>query len=239
MANEGVHIKSGNKSVLIDALFDDYYKDYLSLSVADRNKLISGESPFEKIDLVLATHIHRDHFEAQITGNFLSSHDESKMLSSEQVDADLKEKFTDYSKIERQIIAHERDVYTTKEEINGIEIHSFFINHAGGERTADIENMGFIIELGGKKILHLGDADMNIERFKAVDITQYNVDIALIPYWYMADENGIKIVKEQIKAKNLIGVHFPKAGSPMALEEIAKNFPKAKVFQKQFEVAKF
>ncbi len=239
LANEGVLIESGNQKVLIDALFDDFYKDYLSPSLELRSDMISGQSPFEKVDLVLATHIHRDHYEAQISGDFLSDHDESKMISSAQVKADLKEKYVNFSGIEGQIVAHERDLFTIREEVNGILIHAFFINHAGGEQTSNIENMGFIVELGGKKILHLGDADMKIERFEAVNLAQYNVDAALIPYWYLIDENGQKIINEQIKPKNIIGIHFPKAGSPMALEEIAKAYPKAKVFQKSMETTRY
>ena len=239
LANEGVLIESGSKAILIDALFDDYYEDYLSPSKELINQMNSKQAPFQNVDLVAATHIHRDHFEAKLTGSFLNSHKESKFLSSNQVRNDLKEKYEGYGKIEAQVIAHNRDVMTVRERVNGILIHSFFINHSGGEQTQNIENMGFVIELGGKKILHLGDAEMDIERFKAVNLSQYDIDVALVPYWYMADENGRQILNDQIRSKALIGIHFPKVGSPMVLEEIGKFYPKARVFKEvreHFEV---
>ncbi len=235
LANEGVLIESDDKKVMVDALFDDHYKAYMSPSPELVARMNNKQNPFEQVDLVLTTHIHRDHYEAKITGDFLSAHEESKFISSAQVRDDLEEKYISYADIKPRVIAHNRDTYTTREVINGITVHSFFINHSGGFRAANIENMGFIVELGGKKILHLGDSDMDVERFRAVNLSQYNVDVALIPYWYMVDEKGQEIIRNHIKPGNLIGVHYPKVGSPTALEEINSSFPKAIVFKTALE----
>lgn len=232
IANEGVLLEGGGKKAMIDALFDDFYKDYLSPDEATIKRMVSGQSPFDQVDLILTTHFHRDHFEANVTGNFLKSHAESKLLSSEQVKGELESKYIDYEKIQKQIQGHKRGVQTLVDNINGLKVYSFFINHAGGERTTNIENMGFIIEIAGKRVLHLGDADMSLARFEAIDLAQYNVDVALVPYWYMSSDAGIDILNNHIKAKNLIGIHYPKAPSQNALTEIKSNYPEAKVFQK-------
>lgn len=239
IANEGVLIHSPDKKIIIDGLFDDFYEAYLSPDQALRQTMYNGQAPFDQIDLVLATHIHRDHFEAQIAGKFLSNHHESKLLSSQQIHEDLKENYVPFKSIEKQIIAHERVLYTVEEVVNGITVMTFFIHHSGGERTKSIENMGFIITLNGKRILHLGDSDMDIERFKSLDLKQYNIDIALVPYWYLSDDKGSQILSEWIKPAHLIGIHFPLVGSPMMLEEIAKNHPESKVFQKSLETISF
>lgn len=232
IANEGVLLQGSAKKVLIDALFDDFYNDYLSPSAATIGQMMESDSPFDQVDLVLTTHFHRDHFEANLTGNFLKNHQESQLLTSAQVKGELSSKYTDYDKITARVKGHQHGVQTLEDNINGLKVYSFFINHAGGQRTENIENMGFIIEIGGKRVLHLGDADMNPERFKEVNLSQYNVDVALVPYWYMSSEAGIDILNNHIKAKQLVGIHYPKAPSAAALEEIKKNYPKATVFQK-------
>ncbi|OEK02812.1 hypothetical protein BFP97_15345 [Roseivirga sp. 4D4] len=232
IANEGVLLEGGGKKAMIDALFDDFYKDYLSPSEATVEQMMTSQSPFDQVDLIMTTHFHRDHFEANLTGNFLKNHQESRLLSSEQVKGELESKYVDYDKVKTQIKGHQRGVHTLQDNINGLKVYSFFINHAGGERTAHIENMGFIIEIGGKRVLHLGDADMNPERFREVDLAKYNIDVALVPYWYMSSDEGMDIINNHIKAKDLIGIHYPKAPSPSALSQIKENYPKATVFQK-------
>jgi len=232
IANEGVLLEGGGQKVMIDALFDDFYKPYLSPSEATIGQMMASESPFQQVNLLLTTHIHRDHFEANLTGNFLKSHKESALLSSAQIRKELESKYVDFDKVSDRIKGHERGIKTLKDQINGVTVYSFFMYHAGGERTKSIENMGFIVEMGGKRILHLGDSDMNPDRFKEVNLGQYNIDVALIPYWYMSSDAGIEIINDYIKPKQLIGVHYPKAPSRTALDEIRKNYPKATVFQK-------
>lgn len=239
IANEGVLIHSGDKKVIIDGLFDDYYDAYLSPDLALRQNMYNGQAPFDQVDLVLATHIHRDHFESKIAGKFLLEHQESKFLSSKQIHDDLKEKYSAFKSIEKQIISHKRDVYIVKEVVNEIPVMTFFIYHSGGQRNRGIENMGFIITLNGKRVLHLGDSDMDIERFKSLDLKQYNIDIALVPYWYLSDDKGTQILSELIAPKHLIGIHFPLVGSPMMLEEIATSHPESKIFQKSMETISF
>ncbi|OEK07141.1 MBL fold metallo-hydrolase [Roseivirga misakiensis] len=235
IANEGVLIANNNQKVLIDALFDDFYKQYSSPSEKVVTSMMASENPFEQVKVVLTTHMHRDHFEANITGEFLKEHQESRFLSSNQVRDELKAKYVDFSSIQGRVKAYVRGVHTLKDEINGVTVYSFFIYHAGGERTRSIENMGFIVEVGDKRVLHLGDSDMNPDRFKEVDLAKYEIDVALVPYWYMTSDAGIDIINNSIKAKQLIGIHYPKAPSKTALEQIEKNYPQAKVFQKAME----
>lgn len=232
IANAGVLLENNSQKVLIDALFDDFYKDYLTPNETTIGQMMKSENPFNAVNLVLTTHIHRDHFEVNLTGNFLKNHQESRLLSSAQIQKELEAKYVDFAQIEERIKGHARGIKTLKDEINGVTVHSFFMYHAGGERTKSIENMGFIIEMGGKKILHLGDSDMNLDRFKEVNLAQYDIDVAMIPYWYLTSDVGKDIIDNHIKAKQLVGIHYPKAPSRSALDEIKKNYPKATVFQK-------
>lgn len=241
IANEGVLIESGDKKVIIDALFDKFYDDYLHPDEALLEKMISGAAPYDDVDLMLSTHIHRDHFAPTMTGRFLKGHPETKLISSAQLAKSVTDDYAEGKSVGSQMDGIVRDTKIHEREVNGIKVTAFFIYHAGSSNpsTRKIENMGYLVNINGTKVLHLGDSDMNPDRFKELDLKSMGVDIAMVPYWYMADEAGISIVNDLIAPKHLIGIHFPKAGSPMALEEIAKNFPKARVFQKVFEKAEY
>lgn len=225
IANEGVLIEKGDQKVLIDALFDEFYEAYLSPTEATREMMISGEIPYDQVNAVLTTHIHRDHFEPTIAGDFLKEHLESKFLSTAQAGNSLKE-YEHYEQLANRIITHEKGTFTLTDEVNGIKVYSFFTEHSPG-----IENMGFVFEIGGSSILHLGDSNIDLERFKQLNLKQYNIDVALVPYWYMSDEVGQKIINEEIKAEQLVGIHFPKAPSSMVLKTIEVNYPEATVFK--------
>lgn len=230
IANEGVLLEGGGQKVLIDALFDDFYEAYLSPSEAVMADMKASARPFNNVALTLTTHVHRDHFEAKTAGDFIKAHQETQFLSTEEVVTELKSKY-DTKSFEDRVSGKRRIIEKMSDTFNGITVHSFFINHAG-TRSAAIENLGFIIEIGGKKVLHLGDSDMDIERYSALNLSQYKLDVVLVPYWYMSSDDGREILDNHIKAKSLIGIHYPKAPSPAALEAISTNYPSARVFQK-------
>lgn len=230
LANEGVLIQKGENKVLIDALFDGYFEDYLHPDQALREQMLLGKGSFDNVDLVLVTHRHRDHFETQVTGNFLEAHIESRFLSNYQVVDSLKLDYDGYGSFSSRVIGHEKSLKTIKNTFGEIKVISFFIEHAGGRRDPPAENLCFIIEIDGTKVLHVGDADMDQERFDQLKLNSYDIDVALIPYWYLADSEGKSII-ESIGAQQMIGIHYPKAPSPLALEAIKRNYPKATVFK--------
>ena len=89
IGNEGVLLESNNQKVMIDALFDNYYKDYLNPDPNTLKNMMSGRVPFDNINVLLSTHIHRDHFEVSLTGQFLTAHPEPQYFSSEQIKLEL------------------------------------------------------------------------------------------------------------------------------------------------------
>src|SRR5687768_7401398 len=62
LANEGVMLSSGNRKVLIDALFLSYGPGYAVPADSTQRALHNARSPFDLVDLILVTHRHGDHF---------------------------------------------------------------------------------------------------------------------------------------------------------------------------------
>lgn len=220
IGNEGVLIASGDRQILIDGLHREY-KPFALFPPPDLLKsLETAEKPYDEIDILLVSHIHLDHFHSESVGLHLKNNPKSLLFSSEEIVGEVKKNFADYEKIKPQIksVSHE---WKKSFEIdqNGIKVKFLGLKH-GGERAKNIQNFGHLIEIGGKKLLHIGDADMTAENFSAFELAKEKIDIAFIPYWFLLSENGRKLVQEQFAPKHIIAVHIP----PLEAENEAKNF---------------
>jgi ribonuclease BN (tRNA processing enzyme) len=62
IANEDVLISSGNEMVLIDGFHREYEPDYLFPPKDLLESLENAKNPYNKINLLLVSHLHLDHF---------------------------------------------------------------------------------------------------------------------------------------------------------------------------------
>src|SRR5688500_13565659 len=85
VANEGVLIRAGDKQVLIDGLHREYKPAYAFLPPNLQKILENAQSPYDKINLLLVSHIHLDHFHPLSIALHLQNNPKSTLVSSEQV----------------------------------------------------------------------------------------------------------------------------------------------------------
>jgi L-ascorbate metabolism protein UlaG (beta-lactamase superfamily) len=101
-----------------------------------------------------------------------------------------------------------------------------------GTRHGDIQNLGHIVTIGGRKVLHVGDADPSTGVFETLNLDEAGIDIALLPVWFLTD--FAPMVKEHIKPRHIIAVHM--AGGAAALNPRAvQAFPDAVPFVRFLE----
>jgi L-ascorbate metabolism protein UlaG (beta-lactamase superfamily) len=62
IANCGFLDSCRGKAVLIDAIFNSGYRQYLVPPAALKADMVAGKAPFTRIDALLVTHEHADHF---------------------------------------------------------------------------------------------------------------------------------------------------------------------------------
>lgn len=222
IANEGVLIRAGGKQILIDALHREYKPAY-AFPPADLLKALeTAQKPYDKINLLLVSHVHLDHFHAESVALHLKNSPTAVFASSEQAVSEIAKNFADYEKIKSQvkIISHEWKRAVEFEQ-DGIKIRFLGLRHANAQH-ASVQNFGHLIEIGGKKVLHIGDADMTAENFAAFNLAKENIDVAFIPYWFLLSNDGRKLVKEQFNPKQIIAVHI----SPDDAEQVANRLKK-------------
>ena len=239
IANEGVLIAAADKQILIDGLHREYQPAYLFPPPELQSVLERARPPYDKINILLVSHIHLDHFHPESVGLYLRHNPNAILASSNQATDEVAKGFTEYEKVRAQVkpVIHE---WKKSVDVNrdGVKIKFLGLRHSG-ERFRHIENLGHLIEIGGKKLLHIGDADMTTENFAMFNLAQENIDIAFIPYWFLTSEEGRKLVREQFNPKNIIAVHIPPGESDDVIGQLKKDMPEAIPFTKILEERSF
>jgi L-ascorbate metabolism protein UlaG (beta-lactamase superfamily) len=235
IANEGVLISSGGKQVLIDGLHREYQRGYAFLPAEHREKIETAKAPFDKIDLLLVSHMHLDHFHPESVGLHLKHNPRATLVSSRQVIGEVEKNFKDYQEIKARMVGATPPLKgRAAVRAAGIDVEVLGLGH-GTERHASIQNLGHVIKLGGKKLLHVGDADTSAEIFGQFNLDEEGIDIAFIPYWFLLGSEGQAVIREHIKPKHIIAVHISPSESAKVAGQIKQVFPDAVAFTTMLE----
>ena len=119
-------------------------------------------------------------------------------------------------------------------KVSGIEFEILRLSHGTG-RHATIQNLGHIVKLGGKKLLHVGDADTAVENFERFNLDEEQIDVAFIPLWFLIGTEGQTIVRDHIKPKHIIAVHISPDESERTLAQAKQAFPGSVAFTTMLE----
>ncbi len=221
LANEGFLIEGDGKKILIDALFDDKTIDFCDVPSEEiLKKMLTGKTPFNDVDLLLVTHQHRDHFNKDLVITYLKNNKNCNLVGPQQVYDQLSE-FKIFDKMKNRIHSI-TPPYGRSEDIiiNGIKLltlrfqhtSSFVTDEQTGEkvdRHKNIQNLGFVINIGNYKILHTGDSFVqNIEEYKSYRLDKEKIDIAFLA-WFL-EPPRIEAVNNYIKPQNIIVMHLSK-----------------------------
>ena len=209
ISNDGFLITSKTKKVIVDSLIENPW-GYSNTPDKVFDDMVNARPPFERIDLLLFSHAHRDHFEPEMAAKVLMGHPETTLVGNEIVYKELKEAAgDDFSKISAQVKNINPEWGTIIEEtINGVDFKIFPVNHGTPERP--YVTLAFILDMQGTKVLHLGDiyAPSNEEYFKAFQLQKLDIDVAFIDPFFLLDKVGQQMAKKLIQPKQIIPMHM-------------------------------
>jgi L-ascorbate metabolism protein UlaG (beta-lactamase superfamily) len=240
LANAGFLLHAGEYSVLIDAFVKEPYKEYEALPTDVFKKMANGEAPFDGYVLALVSHNHPDHFQPLAAKRFLTSNPTSAMLASPQVVETMRPGDKGDKEAFRKIRNQVREVPVKKGEAKilkhqGMTVEMMLLAHGGEQNRGIVQNYGHLITIGGFNVLHIGDADMDPAIFEPYRFAEREIDLALIPCWFFANETGVRIVDELIRPKAVVACHVPAAEKELFIERMELENPHVKVFAKPME----
>lgn len=238
LANEAFHVSDGEHAVLLDAFVMQTYLQYGALQPATWRALVDAESPFERIDLALVSHVHRDHHQPAASHEFLEKRPDVPVVTSKQVWTATKTKSLGPGMGESAHAMVEVDAgEVTRREFDGFTVDFFGLPH-GGRRHVNIENLGHLIDFGDFRVLHVGDADLREDVFAPLNLPARDIDVALLPYWFFEDgahsrpvEAGAaaRWVRQYVGADWYVPCHIPRQDqvtwSPAAAPEGKSDLP--------------
>ncbi|WP_378289100.1 MBL fold metallo-hydrolase [Aquimarina rubra] len=214
--NMGVYISNGDSSVLIDGLHTKYGEDYLFPTSSLIHKINKELQP----DAILFTHYHGDHFSASLANEYLASNKNSVLFGSNQITKEIK------TSKDRLFTISTTNYNKQTIKVKDFKITGLKINHAGKRHTA-VENIGYIIHLGTHRILHVGDTNWmeEINLFNQLDLTNEHIDIAILPYWMLLENNASQQIKNHINPKQIIATHISPRIQQQELLDMKKKNP--------------
>ena len=209
LANEGVHLSSGTQQVLIDGLFRFYGPEFALPADSTRAQLEGARAPFDSVDLVLVTHRHGDHFHPVSMVSHLAANPRATLVTSRQVIDSMRGSLA----AAPHVVAQTR-AYTTAQGrrsrivVNGIPLEVLGIPH-GADRLRRVEHLGFVVDIGGRRVLHVGDTDGSEASFAPFRLDTARIDVALLPDWMVRSEDGRRVIAQWIKPKHVVAFHMP------------------------------
>jgi len=220
IANEGYLVEIGGKKILIDALHTGVSSDLMA-------KMTSVDPPFDSVDIILATHSHADHFSPDLVAKHMDKNTSAVFLSNDEAASHVRAYITDFASAAERIKAvFPMDNEKIKESYPGVEIQAMSFPHA---RDTYITNLGFLVKVGGKKFLHMGDSIAALEYLEGFKLSKEKIDVAFIPYWYFSNPALHSAVREGIKAKHTVPMHLGsmEESKDTVLKILKKEFPEA------------
>ena len=241
LANEGVILSDGESAqVMIDGLVDEPYSVYGGLPPEIAALYFQAAGPFSGIDLALASHQHHDHNQPASACKFLQKSTETLFVSSDQVVDLMREKCRDFvltSPRIRIIDPQYGEPVVIEEE--GVKVTVFLLSHGVG-KYEKLKNFGQLVEIGGMRVLHVGDAEMDPEDFARAGVDKMDIDVALIPFWYFRPGPGTDdIVGKYLNAPYKIAVHIPPGEMLEVKEYLTAEFPRVLILENAIDQARF
>ena len=235
LANEGVLLSSGGKHVLIDALFQKYETGYAVPADSTRTALERATGAFDSVGLILVTHRHGDHFHPASVVAHLLANPRVTLLTSAQVIDSLRGRLPVGHQLAPRLLARNAAAGSRRREVvNGIAVELLGLPHVGA-RHRNVEHLGYIVELGGRRVLHVGDTEASEAAFAPFRLDTARIDVALLPQWMVTSAAGRRVIERWIRPAQVVAFHFGEDDAQQARRAVKAAMPQAVAFTRSLE----
>ncbi len=208
VANAGFLVRSGQKTVLVDALFratapyPEFFQQGPSESLLKR--MLQGEGAFGHVDVALVTHHHADHHDARTAVAFLERHPETVLVGTAAVAGSM----ADQPGFERVADRVRVPALTSGEcadlEANGITVRVCRGRHSG---SPGLTNHLYRVDLAGFRWVHEGDADLSAATFRDLELGGEGLDLAFLHSWWVTSDAGRDVVGRWLRPRAVVLMH--------------------------------
>jgi L-ascorbate metabolism protein UlaG (beta-lactamase superfamily) len=194
--NAGVRLACGAEHVYLDTFFSGL-NGYQRPPEAELAKVRGARPPYDRPLLIFVTHAHGDHFDPDVLAALLEHDPQAALVGTSETAGVLRDRFP------RQVTVLPRGGQWRRP---GLELHLIDLAHSG-DRWAKLENSAHWIRFCGQTLFHPGDADLVMERFVKAFQGRPPLDVALVPFWYLAYPDGRAVTDGVLKPKRVFALH--------------------------------
>lgn len=224
LGNMGVLLESARGSVVIDALHRAAPAQFTAVPSRLLEPLENAREPFRTIDAALTTHRHADHFDAHSVARRLAADSSIVYVAAAETIDSLRARVTNLAEHSRTRRVSNADHAESALLIGDIEVKVLDLPH-NPTSSRRVANVGFLIELGGLNILHVGDADPVAANFQRHNLAARRIDVALVPFWYLSSADVA--VRRAIGARIWVATHIPPSNTGAVRRQVLARVPDA------------
>jgi len=224
----GMLINYNDKNILIDGINSPNIAPYMTVKKETLINIVKKNEPFNKIDIILVTHEHREHFQPDLTCQILSACPEATLIAPKTVISLLRQSQYFKKRFITQLISIDLDLNKSIEfNLKNVKICAARLLHDDNAKFSSVKNIAYLMYLGDINILHVGDAEADIEQFDKSALSR-KINCLIAPFKYLVTENGIATIAS-LNIKYLVAAHFPQKeydnGKILQKAEQIKNSP--------------
>ncbi|MEP1094658.1 MAG: MBL fold metallo-hydrolase [Cyclobacteriaceae bacterium] len=206
IANEGVMVKVDDQQVIIDGLFKSTYPKFASTPASIYKQLQKGIRPYNNVELILASHKHSDHFTVPEIAGILKDTEQTHFYANEEMAEEMRtspiwnmvsERMTEFSYAQETVYA-----------LGSINVQTFPILHAR-KKPSEMMNTAHVITINGFKVMHVGDATYGQQDLIDLNLSELDLDVLILPYWFVRDQEGQSFVAKYLPARKYYINHIP------------------------------
>jgi L-ascorbate metabolism protein UlaG (beta-lactamase superfamily) len=202
--------------------------------------LESARPPFDAVDLILVTHRHGDHFHPAPVAAHLRANPRAMLLTSRQVIDSLRGRASGRDLLSPRFMARTTPPGTRRREmVNGIAVELLGLPHGGRWRSRGIEHLGYIVELGGRRVLHVGDTEFSEAAFARFRLDTARIDVALLPYGAVTSREGRRVIERWIRPRQVVALHVGEGETERVARAVRAAMPGAITFTRSLETRRW
>ena len=221
---EGVLVRGRTGSVLIDGLFSDEAAPFGMPDADALDTMRRARPPFDAVDAILATHHHADHFDAGAVATYLDANPRAVFVSTSQAAAELRAATGDaFAGRIHELAATEGVVGGVN--VGGIRVDGFGLSH-GKVHYGDVEHLGLLVTIDGRRVLHLGDGIIDEKSLRSAGVVDGAIDVAVVPFWFLTYPFGRRLAERGFRPRVIFAVHIRVAEREQVVREV-ETWPNA------------